>query len=274
MQEYTKNQYLNLFLEILSSLYDFDNEKVTNVIEKTITTYKNKTEPPQELKNLENKWYDSLNNKNPDYTVYNDFYYFIDIFSCFIVYSRNYLKDIKKRKYDNNKSIYNFLYNYKTIIDMGCGLGFTTKILEEIFYEHKIYGNNLENTKQYEFCKEVFKNTDIELISDIEQLSNIDIVFAFEFFEHIDAPIKFCNYLIENINPKVIICANSFNTQAIGHFTKYENNSKNKFFKQSIDQKEISKEFNKNLRTQGYKSLKTTIWNDKPKIWVKNNELL
>src|SRR4051812_21714531 len=45
---------------------------------------------------LEQRWYSSLNTGQPDYGVYADPYMVSDLWACWIVYSRQYLRDIQK----------------------------------------------------------------------------------------------------------------------------------------------------------------------------------
>ena len=93
---------------------------------------------------LSNKWYDDLAHQDTRniYEVYNHDYYFIDIFNCFITYSRDYIKRIKK------SSHFSELHDAKVIVDIGCGISYSTCLLKQVFPEAKVYAINLKDTKQ------------------------------------------------------------------------------------------------------------------------------
>jgi hypothetical protein len=89
----------------------------------------------------------------------------------------------------------------------------------------------------------------------------IDVVFASEYFEHIQNPIDHLNELIVMYAPKYFIICNAFNTRSIGHFNYYERGT--------IEEEKISKIFNNKLKSYGYEKIKTTLFNNKPNVWVK-----
>ena len=49
---------------------------------------------------------------------------------------------------------------------------------------------------------------------------NIDLVFASDYFEHFESPIKHLNEVLK-VNPKLIVVANSFGSVSVGHFNIY-----------------------------------------------------
>ena len=83
--------------------------------------------------------------------------------------------------------------------------------------------------------------------------------------EHIYKPIEYIKDIIKSHSPKVFIFANSFNTRCIGHFLEYENDG------EIINQKDISRMFNKNLKMLGFNQVKCKFWNNRPCIWVKDS---
>ena len=103
----------------------------------------------------------------------------------------------------------------------------------------------------------------IESVAEIKK--QVDVVFASEYFEHFYDPIDHAAFIIENISPKYFVIANAFNTESIGHFIKY------KAYNNVVDQSLISNLFNKSLRNMGYTKLKTTLFNNKPNIWKRND---
>lgn len=212
------------------------------------------------IKYLENKWYESLKT-SPDYSVYNDPYYLCDIWVCWVMYSRKSLLSIKSPKSLVNKSVVDYMGDIRGVIDLGCGLGYTTAGLREIFNKSDVYGTNIKDTWQYELCKSISDKYDFKIVTDIFNPKNIDLIFASEYFEHIENPIEHLNDLINRYHPKYFIIANGFNGRAIGHFNYYIHQS-NKY-----GSKQMSLMFNKSMRIMGYKKIETKIWNNRPSLW-------
>jgi len=212
------------------------------------------------FKKLTVKWYDHLGRREMDeaFSVYDDDYYFIDIFQCFKTYSRVYIRQLAKNKiYDEMKSIRSF-------VDVGCGLSYSTCALKQIFPNAKGYAVNLRDTKQWGFCGIMAARHGFELVGAIDEIKgDVDLVFASEFYEHLENPIAHVRDVVDRLNPKYMVIANSFNVWAIGHFEKYDFNGR------VVDQADAGREFNKYVRSLGYESVKCGMWNNKPLVWRK-----
>ena len=65
----------------------------------------------------------------------------------------------------------------------------------------------------------------------------------------------------------MIILANSFGTEAVGHFKEYLVDDK------QINEKKIGRLFNSHLRKNGFEKLKLNFWNDRPCVWKIKNDL-
>ena len=101
------------------------------------------------------------------------------------------------------------------------------------------------------------------VISDPKEIEGkVDIVFASEYFEHFLKPVDHLIELITATHAKSFIIANSFGTKSVGHFIKYQIGGK------MIEGRLASRLFNLTLAFKRYHCLKTTIWNNKPSIWV------
>ena len=238
-----------IFLEDYSKLFDIDKDKSRNILKSG-----------ELFKRLTEEWYKELNNNNLEnaYKVYDDDYYFVDIFNCYVNYSRNYIKRIIK------SSCFDELQKCESIIDIGCGISYSTSLLKQIFPESRVFAINLENTKQWKFCELMSKEMDFILLNSIDKIEqNVDIVFASEYFEHIYNPTKHIDDIVNKLKPKYMIIANAFNTWSIGHFEKYE------YDNTIVEQNIINKLFNKHLINLGYEKMKCKMWNNRPIVWKK-----
>tara|TARA_R100000995_G_C3479228_1_gene122836 strand:- start:1167 stop:1985 length:819 start_codon:yes stop_codon:yes gene_type:complete len=259
--ELKPKELLTEFLEDYNSLHKINIEKSKELIKQAIFYYQKKIKIPRYVKQLEDKWYNTF-----DYTIYDDQYYFTDLWACWNLYSRQYVLSIQK-----DKKIFEFLkQNIKSIVDLGCGIGYSTAMLKQMFPVFDVYGTNLPTTKQYNFCCEMGKTYKFQVTDNVQNINKkIDLIFASEYFEHIETPTDHIKKIIETLEPKCLFLANSFNTKSVGHFIKYkqQNNLSTEIYDQSL----ASRKFNKFLRNLDYVSVKTTLWNNRPRLWIKSN---
>jgi SAM-dependent methyltransferase len=245
------------------------NIEKANLLFKDLIRYygsnKDERERYNPLLSIEEKWYLALNNGEIDYSVYGDEYYFIDLMACYWVYSKNYISNLNKKVFENKtKTINERFDNIDSVLDIGCGLGYTTKDLIKLFPNAKVFASNIKDTPQWYHCIEVI-DEDAKLIDENTLLNDhVDLIFASEFFEHIENPIEYLSYIITKNSPNILVIANSFNTKSIGHFYNYKVNGA------IVNSKNISRVFNNALRDFGYTKVKTSLWNDKPTIWTRN----
>jgi 2-polyprenyl-3-methyl-5-hydroxy-6-metoxy-1,4-benzoquinol methylase len=245
----------NQFIEDYASMFDINKDSAYDYI-KTGSRFEY----------LTNKWYEHLehNDINSAYSVYNDDYYFTDLWNCFATYSRTYLRRFYKKSI-NDQSIIDITSDAKVIVDIGCGIGYTTSVLSQMYPNAKVYGLNLKDTKQWKFCEYMSKKYNFSMIDSIDQIENkVDFIFASEFFEHILDPIEYVSNVINKLSPNYMFISNAFNTQSIGHFNTYELNSGLK-----VKADKISKIFNLSLKNMNYEKIKTTLFNNKPNVWKK-----
>jgi SAM-dependent methyltransferase len=214
------------------------------------------------LQLLEQRWYESLINKNPEWKIYDTDLYLAELWACWVVYSRNYLLAIQSPKSLLTNSIVSDLGKVQRIIDLGNGFGYTTASLKKIFPTAEVIGTNLENTKQIELARQIGQEYGYEVISNINEIENpVDLIFASEYFEHIPAPISHLRDILYRFKPKALLIANSFGTKAIGHFNYYNVNGSN------LNGKATSRQFNLELRKWGFEKIKTQLWNNRPSYW-------
>lgn len=251
---------LEEFLKLYSAYQSINIDQARKLIKETILYYKSPGTKRGELRHIqemENKWYQSLDidPRKPDYDVYDHKYYFTDLWACWVIYSRTYLKNIRKH-------VVPAMGNPTSVLDLGCGIGFTTAALSEMFPGAWVYGTNIETSRQFGFCKEMGDRWDFAMLPSHRHCKGlVDVVFASEYFEHIENPlVELAGVLL--LNPKWLIIANAFNTVSIGHFRVY--------CEGTIHQGAISKVFDQVLIDAGYEKQKMGLWNNRPTIWKKS----
>lgn len=220
------------------------------------------------LDGLLSRWLKSIKLGKPDFSVYGEDDYLNEVFFCWKNFSRRYLRTLKKF-FEKNEDFY---YNVESILDMGCGIGYTTIALSEMFVDAIIYGQNLKGTLQHKINKRIaagVKNVKIVDERDfLNRIKSVDLIFASEYFEHLLKPIDMLQDLINKFHPRYFIFANSFtHPESIGHFYFYEYNGK------QYSGKEISRLFYKVLSNNGYKRVDTGFFNGRPCVYeLKENK--
>lgn len=250
---------LNDFVETCKRVgLEFDEMKFVRIALDTlkyISGDKTKRDSLRHMQELENKWYESLEKGEADYSVYDDVYYLADTWVCWKKYSREYIKRIIKQV---------DLGQVNSVADLGCGIGYSTRALQETF-NCVTYGTNLKDTKQYLICEEVFKDNDnCVLLDGFDSIGPVDVVFASEYFEHFDMPVEHLMDVLEQLTPKHILFANTFNAKSVGHFDTYYH------FGAGYNGRGISRLFNKTLNNYGYEKVKTKCWNNRPTYYKKS----
>lgn len=259
---------LQEYIALCSDLLGWDQEKrdlVSSQTSRAISYYNSpKSLRFEELHALEQKWYQSLAEGNPDFSVYDDDLILADLWACWAVYSRGYLKTISSDKSLGDKSIVTDIGQISSVIDLGCGVGYTTAELKRIFPSADVYGTNLENTKQYKVAQANGRIFGFSMKPRAALSRNNSLVIGFEYFEHFYKPIEHLIEVIGSVSPSHLILANSFSSRSVGHFNEYS------YRNTLYDNKAISRVFNKELRQMGYTKVKTKCWNDRPAYWRRN----
>lgn len=205
------------------------------------------------LLDLENRWYQSLRNGVPDFTIYGDKYFVMDVWACWAVYSRKYLLSLR--------SIAAGLGDVKSALDLGCGFGYTTAALKEIFPNAEVAGTNIPGSVQFRIAEKVGAERGFKMFGS--PYRSFDLVFASEYFEHFENPIAHLYDILNVANPKYLVIANSFNAISVGHFPKYECDGS------LLKGPAASRFFNQRLRECGYRKVGTKFWNSRPTVWEK-----
>jgi len=215
---------------------------------------------------VENAWYKSLQTNTPYYSVYASDYYLSEAFACWAIYSKNYIKSMKSEKsLPESGGIFQDMGEIKRIVDLGCGIGFTTAALSEIFPNAEVIGTNIEGTIQADIAKKLSGQYHFRIVPDLKQVkSPVDLIFASEYFEHIVNPIDHLFDIIQNFESKAVVVANSFSAKAIGHFDEYM------IADEPVKNKKVGRIFNSEMRLHGYSKVETKMWNDRPTYWRLN----
>ena len=143
------------FLNDYGNIFDIDNDKAKTMLRDDSL-----------FQRLTSEWYENLDQNNLDvaFKVYDDEYYFVDIFNCYRTYSRNYIKRLLKPTMANGESVYDLLKNSASFVDIGCGISYSTCAIKTLLPNAKAYGINLKNTKQWKLCEVMEKSHDFNLI--------------------------------------------------------------------------------------------------------------
>jgi hypothetical protein len=257
---------LRKFLVNCSKYADIDVELAYNITLNCIADHDGKEVEHGSMSKMEElfrTWYSSLST-NPDYTVYEDPYYFCEVWVCWVKYSRKHLKTItSKNSLSEGISIVDSLSSVNSILDLGCGFGYTTTGFKQLFPNSTVYGTNIEGCSQFKMATELGNVHGFSILPTFEHLE-VDLIFASEYFEHFLEPIDHLLDVLLNCKPNYLLIANAFTADAIGHFDTYNWNNK------EFTGKQISKIFNDTLRQHGYEKVKTNCWNDRPTFWKKS----
>ena len=250
-----------------AALCQIDPRALLQVTKAHIAAHDGKRPPHKKMRSLESRWYKSLSSA-PDYSVYGDPFYFADLWTCWIRYSRRYLSDIQKPRSLINKSIVSDLRKTtRVIVDLGCGMGHTTAALKQIFPKAEVYGTNIKDTVQYKVAAKLAQQYGFHMRKKAKPLK-ADLLFASEYFEHFQNPISQLEREIRTYRPKALLIANAFGTRAIGHFEVYDCSSAQDYGGgKRVSGKDVRKTFRKTLLALGYAKQKTNLWNDRPQYW-------
>lgn len=209
---------------------------------------------------LKEKWYESLSKNSPDYSVYSDVLYFCESWVCWKMYSRLTLKEMMKHKFADGITV-SEKFEIKKIADLGCGTGLTTIALQHLFPKAKVIGTNFEDSYQFKIASDYANKFGFKMQGDID--TPVDLVFASEYFEHIHDSLHHLKKILEKCEPKCLVIANSFDTEAIGHFKEYFHQNK------LVPASKMSRMFSDVLKDHGYVKLMPPCWNNRPHCWAK-----
>jgi SAM-dependent methyltransferase len=216
------------------------------------------------LRDLYDEWALSVKEHKPAFELYGHDLYMNEAFNCWKLYSRRYL--LLLRKYLSRPDCVIDKDDVKTVLDLGCGCGYTTVGLSSLFPDATVCGTNLSGTLQYKIAEDVCRDFPNCIICDESHNANLhkapDLVFASEFFEHLTEPLVLLDDLVSKYRPKYFVFANTFTKMSLGHFERYWDCD------HSFDGKKMSREFISRLRKHGYVKVPTKFFNNRPSIYM------
>ena len=250
------------FLHECSSVTEIDEDIALQIATAHIQSHNKRNFNTKHLKHitdLQKRWAVSLKKRQPDFSVYDDAYYICELWLCWVRYSRRYLRDISKDTSLFSRSIVSDI-RVNSVLDLGCGFGYTTAALKEMFPHAAVAGTELLTSTQAKLAKKLGKKANFKVVRSYAR-HKADLVFASEYFEHFERPVEHLEDVIRRVKPSFWLIANSFGTDAIGHFQTYRH--KDEWY----DSKGISRLFSQTMRDHGYEKVKTNCWNYRPAYW-------
>jgi hypothetical protein len=219
------------------------------------------TEPGQRL---QAQWYASLRQGSPCWAVYDADYYLAELWACWVVYSRKYLAQLLPPKLCPPAGIAAHLAPVTRVVDLGCGIGYTTAALRQLWPRCDLWATNFPGLTQTRVAERMGRQFGFQVVPEIPLLpSPVDVIFASEYFEHIPAPVDHLITLLTQCQPRALLIANTFTAPSIGHFETYEVGGTH------VPGASASRAFNSCLRQHGYVKIATKCWNQRPAYWRK-----
>lgn len=203
---------------------------------------------------LEARWYEALARGEIDWSVYESAWYLGELWACWVTYSRLYLTALYRAE------VVAEIGNAKRVVDLGCGAGFSTAALQMMFPSAKVNGTNLPDTVQMQLAERLAERYGFRVEGSAPP-GPTDLLFASEYFEHIQAPVEHLQELVRTLEPRIIVVANSFDTRAIGHFESYQVDG------ETMPAAALSRRFTNELRNLGYTKAGLKLWNNRPSCW-------
>ncbi len=220
-------------------------------------TERDDTDPPHDL---ERRWYRSVEDGRPDYGIYDDPDYLAELWSCWVIYSRGYLRAIARSATLPPKGPLDVVAP-KTVADLGCGFGYTTAALTELLPGVGVVGTNLPGTDQYRIAAALGDLYGFRMAPEVD--GPVDLVVAFEYFEHFERPVDHLRDVLAAARPRAVLVANTFTSPAPGHFPTYDVDG------ERLSGPSTSRRFGAELRRRGYERIDMKVWNGRPSLWIR-----
>jgi 2-polyprenyl-3-methyl-5-hydroxy-6-metoxy-1,4-benzoquinol methylase len=209
------------------------------------------------------RWYTSLENGSPDFGVYDGDDYMADLWDCWKTYSRKYLRSLRAPGVMPNGATFVDSFNPARIADLGCGIGYSTAALCQLFPNAEVIGTNLAGTKQMKMLQRNASQYSFRVETSLERVGPVDLVFASEYFEHFPQPVSHLDDVVRYLKPGMMLIANTFTSSSIGHFPSYSISG------DTFSGRATSRMFSAGLRAHGMTRVPLKVWNGRPSLWAR-----
>jgi SAM-dependent methyltransferase len=200
------------------------------------------------------RWYLSLARGEPDYSIYDDPEYMLYLWPGTVMFARPTLRWTVNAVPPGEVD---------TVVDLGCGIGYTTAVLASCYPGADVFGTNVEGV-QAQVARALGREHGFTLRADVSSISyepRRTLVVASEYFEHFHRPVE---HLCEVLNglgcPRWLAIANAFGARSAGHFPEYADRGGR------FPPRAIGTRFNGTLRRAGYRKAGSG-WNGRPTLW-------
>lgn len=203
---------------------------------------------------LEMRWYQSLATGAPDYSIYDTDEYLGDTWEVWLSCSRKYLRAVRKA---------GIIPPGASILDLGCGFGFTTAALAQMSPGSAVFGTQLETSRQMMTARRIGKANGFQVRGSVDEVPvPVDVVFGSEYFEHFHDPVAHLDEVLD-LSPKLLILANTFTRSSVGHFDTTGYLARG----EPVPSAMMPGVFDGVLRDQGFVRMETGFWNNSPVVW-------
>ncbi len=217
-------------------------------------------------------WDQVVDRKRDVNEVYRAPSYLSDAWASWAGYTRTRLREAFGARFVDG-GLLNAVPDPRVIVDLGNGLGLSTRALSEAYPGAFVAGTNLEGTLQSKIANAysggLFGQFG-DLIEAADWISSsgfarVDVVVAMEYFEHFERPLQHLHRVLDILRPRVLLIANSFKLGAVGHWPAYFIEGRG-----SVTPRQAGKAFWDALRSYGYARRESAVWNNRPAFWVKS----
>jgi SAM-dependent methyltransferase len=212
----------------------------------------------------QDRWYESLRvaEEQPDFSIYEEDIYLSELWACWKLYSRPYLREIERHGILKDRG------PIRRVLDLGCGFGLSTAALTQMFPDAEVIGTNVGESAQTRLAKVNASRYGFTLRESAEGVGPVDVAFASEYFEHFQRPLEHLGDLLQSAPPRIWLIAAPFGSLNAGHFHRYRILDPYESWKW-YDGSTTAALFRCMLRENGYAKVKTKLWNNTPSLWVR-----
>ena len=198
--------------------------------------------------------------------------YLSDAWASWAGYTRTRLREAFGARFVEG-GLLNAVPDPEVIVDLGNGLGLSTRSLSEAYPEALVAGTNFEGSVQSAIANahsmgrfgQFGDAIEAEVWISDNGFNRADIVVAMEYFEHFERPLQHLHGILTALNPLVLLVANSFKLGAVGHWPAYFIEGRG-----IVTPRQAGTAFWNALRDYGYERRESEVWNNRPAFWVKS----